>query len=78
MGADLKDHWEKVYAARALADVSWYQSDPRLSLDLVTQVAPSRSSRIIDVGGGTSSLVDRLVELGYDGLTVLDLSGRAL
>ncbi len=78
MGTDLKDHWEKVYAARALTDVSWYQSDPRLSLDLVTQVAPSRSSRIIDVGGGTSSLVDRLVELGYSGLTVLDLSGRAL
>jgi len=35
-------------------------------------------SPIIDVGGGTSTLVDRLLDLGYQNLGVLDLSATAL
>nr|WP_240545061.1 class I SAM-dependent methyltransferase [Ectothiorhodospira shaposhnikovii] len=36
------------------------------------------SAGIIDVGGGTSRLVDELLAAGYDDLTVLDLSRQAL
>jgi 2-polyprenyl-3-methyl-5-hydroxy-6-metoxy-1,4-benzoquinol methylase len=45
---------------------------------LVQQLASSPQARIIDVGGGTSLLVDALLSRGYDHLTVLDLSERAL
>lgn len=75
---DLKNHWERLYATKDPTEVSWYQPDPTLSFDPITQVAPNRSSRIIDVGGGTSLLADRLVEAGYTHLTVLDLSRAAL
>jgi SAM-dependent methyltransferase len=32
----------------------------------------------LDIGSGTSTLVDRLLDLGYQDLTVLDIAARAL
>jgi ubiquinone/menaquinone biosynthesis C-methylase UbiE len=70
-----KAHWEKVYGSRAPDSVSWYQKEPRKSLELIKACAVSGA--VIDVGGGASVLVDRLVESGYE-VTVLDISGKAL
>ena len=73
-----EEHWEHIYRTKAPTQVSWYQPEPRLSLDLIKLVAPDRQASIIDVGGGTSKLVDGLLEAGYTNLTVLDLAPSAL
>lgn len=73
-----KEHWEAIYEAKGETGVSWYQPDPHLSLELITSVAPTRGGRIIDVGGGASMLVDRLLGLPFDEVAVLDLSQTAL
>src|SRR3954454_13006981 len=78
IAADLKDHWETVYSTMAETDVSWYQDEPRLSLELIETVAPSEGGRIIDVGGGASVLVDRLLDLPFGEIAVLDISETAL
>jgi ubiquinone/menaquinone biosynthesis C-methylase UbiE len=75
---DAKTHWEHVYRTKRADEVSWFQREPTISLDLVKRVANDRSSRIIDVGGGSSSLVDRLLDNGYPNVTVLDVSATAL
>ena len=75
---DAKTHWEKVYGTKRADEVSWFQREPAMSLNLIRQVAHDRSARIIDVGGGTSSLVDRLTDDGYSNVTVLDVSATAL
>ncbi len=75
---DLKNHWEEVYSAKGVTGVSWYQSDPRLSLELIRAVAPAAGGRIIDVGGGASLLVDRLLDLSFERIAVLDLAETAL
>lgn len=75
---DPKTHWEDVYRAKQADEVSWFQREPRTSLDIIRRVASNRTARIIDVGGGTSSLVDRLLDDGYSNLTVLDVSATAL
>jgi hypothetical protein len=49
----------------------------RLSLELITALAPADVRRIIDVGG-SSVLVDRLLDLRFDRIPVLDVSGTAL
>ena len=72
------EHWDEVYATRATDAVSWYQSEPAISVRLVETSAPERSAAIVDVGGGTSSLVDRLLADGYRALTLVDVSARAL
>ncbi|QDV35572.1 class I SAM-dependent methyltransferase [Tautonia plasticadhaerens] len=73
-----KGHWEQVYSTRGETGVSWYQSEPALSLDLIRSVAPAAHGRIIDVGGGASVLVDRLLDLGFETVAVLDISRTAL
>lgn len=76
--SDQKAHWDEVYRGTSSDRLSWFQSHPSLSLELITAAAPSRDARIIDVGGGDSLLVDHLLEHGYKEVTVLDISGSAI
>jgi len=71
-------HWDDTYDARGSDDVSWFQAEPRLSLELIDALAVRRDAPVVDVGGGASLLVDRLADRGYDDLTVLDISAVAL
>jgi len=76
--SERKEHWEKVYREKSPHTVSWYQSEPDLSLALIDKAALSADAPIIDVGGGASVLVDRLCERGYSNVSVLDVSAAAL
>jgi len=71
-------HWDEVYTAKTETGVSWYQSEPTRSLELIDAVAPAEGGRIIDVGGGASVLVDRLLALPFGRVAVLDISEIAL
>ena len=73
---DRKAHWEQLYAAKGERDVSWFQAEPALSLELIQAVSSARG-RVIDVGGGASVLVDRLLDLGFGHVAVLDISRAA-
>jgi len=74
---DAKTHWEKVYTTKAPESVSWYRAHLETSLALIER-AVARSSSIIDIGGGESTLVDDLLLRGYKNLTVLDVSQTAI
>jgi SAM-dependent methyltransferase len=73
-----KSHWETVYSTKPETGVSWYQEEPRLSLELIGVVAPRSGGKIIDVGGGASVLVDKLLDFPFSEIAVLDISGTAL
>ncbi len=73
-----RTHWEHVYATRSPTQVSWYQEQAQLSLQLMQRAGVSPAARVIDVGGGASTLVDGLVAAGFQDVTVLDISGAAL
>jgi len=75
---DSRAHWESVYQAKRAEEVSWFQREPALSRELIERVAPDRSSRIVDVGGGASRLADVLLAAGYHAITVLDIADGAL
>ena len=71
---DRKEHWDNIYQNKSTDDVSWYQRVPGTSLDFVKQFNLSKTAKIIDIGGGDSFFVDHLLELGYEDITVLDIS----
>jgi SAM-dependent methyltransferase len=71
-------HWQNVYTKKSENEVSWFQENPAPSLELIAQVGATSTSAIIDIGGGASRLVDNLVELDFENITVLDLSEAAL
>ncbi|XKE47004.1 class I SAM-dependent methyltransferase [Halomonas organivorans] len=73
-----QNHWDAIYREKAPDEVSWYQPHLATSLHMIEAAAPDRSTAIIDVGGGESTLVDDLLARGYRDLTVLDLSPQAL
>ncbi|MCH2233553.1 MAG: class I SAM-dependent methyltransferase [Crocinitomicaceae bacterium] len=75
---DRTAHWERVYETKSPQEVSWTQDVPRTSLYFIEKYAPNKSAKIIDVGGGDSNLVDHLLNLGYNNLTVLDISSKAI
>ncbi|MGB2901792.1 MAG: class I SAM-dependent methyltransferase [Candidatus Acidiferrum sp.] len=75
---DVKRHWDKVYATNAPDSVSWYRAHLETSLALIERAAVARSSSIIDIGGGESTLADDLLLRGYKSLTVLDVSQTAI
>lgn len=74
---DRKGHWENAYTISEPIKLSWFQSDPALSMELIRSIAP-RPCRIIDVGGGASLLVDRLLDDGFEEVSVLDISRASL
>lgn len=73
-----KNPWEAIYRRGSSTELGWYQADPKVSLRLIHESGIRTSQRIIDVGGGASLLVDNLIRLGFEDLTVLDLSQAAL
>jgi 2-polyprenyl-3-methyl-5-hydroxy-6-metoxy-1,4-benzoquinol methylase len=73
-----KDHWENIYATKELPKVSWYQPTPATSLRLVKSAVSKKDAEIIDIGGGDSFLIDKLLAEGYSNLTVLDISKNAI
>ena len=75
---DRKTHWDKVYQNKSSLDVSWYQKEPLLSLELIRGAQLAHDEPIIDVGGGASVLVDYLCREGFTNLAVLDISEKAL
>lgn len=75
---DRKNHWETVYNTKKPDEVSWTQEVPQISLDFIHSFKLDKSASIIDVGGGDSKLVDHLLNEGFENVTVLDISGKAL
>lgn len=73
-----KNHWNNVYETKQSNEVSWTQEEPRASLQLIANCDLLKTAKIIDVGGGDSNLVDCLLGLGYNDLTVLDISEKAI
>jgi 2-polyprenyl-3-methyl-5-hydroxy-6-metoxy-1,4-benzoquinol methylase len=71
-------HWDDRYRTVGADSVSWFEAEPQQSLALLRMVGAVPSSSVIDVGGGASLLAKRLVEQGYEDVTVLDISQQAL
>ncbi|MNJ33204.1 bifunctional 3-demethylubiquinone-9 3-methyltransferase/ 2-octaprenyl-6-hydroxy phenol methylase [compost metagenome] len=70
-------HWERVYAERSATELSWFEPSPATSLKAIALTGLKAGARGVDVGGGASALVDRLVRDGFR-MTVLDIAAGGL
>jgi len=75
---DRRSHWEKVWTGNVETEFSWFQQHPETSLSLIERHVGSFDERILDVGGGSSRLVDGLLERGCRHVGVLDIAEPAL
>ncbi len=73
-----KTHWETVYETKSDQQVSWFREHLDNSLRMILNTKVGKEAAIIDVGGGSSTLVDDLLKNGFADLSVLDISAAAL
>lgn len=73
-----KTHWETVYQTKNVDQVSWYREHLDNSLQMILNTNVGKEAAIIDVGGGSSTLVDDLLNAGFIDVSVLDISVKAL
>ncbi len=78
MKEDRRNHWDTVYETKNPNEVSWTQEIPKTSLDFIKSFDLTKKSKIIDIGGGDSKLVDFLIKEGFENITVLDISEKAI
>lgn len=74
---DRQAYWDRIYDTKAATAVSWYKPSPQVSMSLIRGRVPA-DGRVIDVGGGTSNLVEALLQAGYREPIVLDVSNSAV
>lgn len=75
---DPQAHWEEVYRRKRADEVSWYRPHLERSLAFIRSGHPPHDARIVDIGGGASTLVDDLLADGFRNLAVVDLAEAAL
>jgi hypothetical protein len=73
-----QQHWTRLYEETIPSALAWFQNEPRPSLQALDRCGAKPSFSLIDVGGGTSNLVDLLLEREWRDLTVLDIATSAL
>ncbi|NOQ27083.1 MAG: methyltransferase domain-containing protein [Bacteroidales bacterium] len=75
---DYKLHWNKAFDRSDVNNLGWYEENPQPSFDLIKKCNLKIDSSILNVGAGASTLVDELVNLGYENIIANDLSSSAL
>jgi len=73
-----KSHWEHIYGTKAPDAVSWYAPHLNESLEYIRRTNVVADAAVIDIGGGEATLVDDLLDAGYQNISVLDISEKAL
>jgi trans-aconitate methyltransferase len=73
-----KSHWNSVYSSKREDQVSWFESLPLVSVQMMEAAGLGPDTCVVDIGGGDSRLVDHLSARGLDCLAVLDVSAAAL
>jgi len=77
MNNDLKNHWENIYSNKDENEVSWFQTIPKTSHQLIKKLNLESNDNIIDIGSGRSRILKILIEEGFNNISYLDISKEA-
>ncbi len=75
---NFRNHWNNAYSNSPQEKLGWYETDLSPSLDLINKTGLQKSARIINIGSGSTTLIDALLELNYTNLIATDISDIAL
>jgi trans-aconitate methyltransferase len=70
-------HWERIYREKPPTSLPWYQREATVSLDLIKFSRVALDAPLVDVGAGTSTLVDGLLARGHTEVFLLDIADAA-
>lgn len=73
-----KSHWNEKYQSTQDEDLGWYEDSPETTIKLVEKCDLSKEAKILNVGAGTTTLIDVLLDKGFTNILANDLSEIAL
>ena len=71
---DYTEHWNNVYSKSEINKLGWYEE----SLKLIKKCNLKKDAVILDVGSGITTLIEKLLEQGYNNIIATDISAVAL
>ena len=74
----MKEHWNKIYSARDVNKLSWYEEIPEPSIRLLSKCHINKDEFISDVWAGASTFIDYLINQGFSNIIAADISETAL
>jgi len=75
---NIKDHWNNHYINNPDEKLGWYETDLTPSLDMLNKTGLSSTARILNVGAGSTPLIDALLTRGYLNVLATDISEISL
>lgn len=78
MENNLKDHWDAAFAKSETEMLGWYEATPKKTMELIEKCGLNPDSRILNVGVGTTTLIESLLENGFNNIIASDISSEAL
>ncbi|EGV43759.1 class I SAM-dependent methyltransferase [Bizionia argentinensis JUB59] len=77
MSTPLKSHWNTAYNKED-EQLGWFEENPKETMKLVLKTQLSKDAKILNVGAGTTTLIDTLLDAGFTNIIANDLSELAL
>ncbi|TDQ29920.1 methyltransferase domain-containing protein [Tenacibaculum caenipelagi] len=74
----LKKHWDTAYKNNPTEKLGWFEESSKETIELLEKSKVAKDAKILNVGVGSSMLIDELVGKGYTQLIANDLSDKAL
>jgi len=74
----MKEHWDEIYAALDVDELTWYEEIPEPSIKLLSKCHIHKDEYILDVGAGASTFIDYLIDQGFKNIIAADISEIAL
>ena len=78
MNVSMKEHWNEIYEALDIDELTWYEEIPEPSIKLLAKCHINKDESILDVGAGASTFIDHLIDQGFKNIIAADISEIAL
>jgi len=75
---NIQDHWNKVYLKSPDDKLGWYEEVPEETICLLDKCNLPPDAVILNVGAGTTILIEYLLLMGYTNIIATDISGASL
>ncbi len=74
---NLNEHWNAAYNAED-EQLGWFETNPLQTMKLVNACHLKKDAAILNVGAGTTTLINTLIEKGFTNIIANDISDLAL
>lgn len=75
---DYEQHWNEAYQQNKTEKLGWYEKESTPTLQLIKATRLSKDAVILNVGVGSSTIIDTLVFQNYTNIIANDISSKAI